>query len=163
MNIKIIPLILVISSLLACRQGGAGPKGRTGLPALTMRLVDTTILLNTDQIKTGMPLVIIYFSPDCSHCREETRQLVSHIDQFKNVRFLFLTPMSYDDLIYFYKEFKLDRYPNITVGQDNHLSFYHYFNPKGIPYTAVYDNDKKLKQIFVGFDGVDNILESIRS
>ena len=157
-------LFSLIGLLIAgCHPGNSGPKIRTDLPALSMRLMDTTILFNTTEVRIGEPLVIVYFSPDCSHCREETRQLTAHMDKFKNVRFLLLTPMPYDDLSYFYKEFKLNLYPNITVGQDDHLSFYHYFNPQQIPYTAIYDRGKKLNKIIVGFAGLDNILEYIRS
>jgi hypothetical protein len=162
-NLKIVLFLLLINSLMGCRSDGSGgPKEKSPLPSLTMRLMDTTSFLNTDQIKAGAPLVIIYFSPDCSHCREETRQLLSHMDMFRNVHILLLTPMPYDDLVYFYKEFNLKSYSNLTVGQDDHLSFYHYFNPRQIPYTAIYDSGKKLSKVIIGFSGINNILESIR-
>jgi len=164
MNIRISITILVIAALAGCRSlNPDGPKSGSSLPSLTMRLIDSTTEFNTEQIKEGKPFVIIYFSPDCQHCRKETRDLVANIGLVRNIQFILLTPMSYDDLRYFYKEFNLAMYSNLTVGQDDRMTFYHYFNPKAIPYTAIYNRNKQLNKVIIGEASIQKIIEFINS
>jgi cytochrome oxidase Cu insertion factor (SCO1/SenC/PrrC family) len=162
MNIRIGLTILAITSLAGCRSFTYdGPQAGTHLPALSMRLMDTTRFLNTRDLHKKETLIIVYFSPACSHCREETRQIIVNIKLLKDVHFIFLTPDPYPDLAYFYKEFSLQSFPNFTVGQDYNLSFYKYFKPKNIPYMAIYSEEKILHSVIIGTESIQKTITLI--
>lgn len=121
-----------------------GMEGRS-LPSFDVQLVDSVTRLNTANIPKGKPFIIIGFSPWCKHCQEETRDIITHIRDFKNCRIYFFTPMPFADMRTYYRYFKLSRYPNIIMGRDINNTFFPYFKAWGTPYTAVFDQQKKVE------------------
>ncbi len=120
------------------------------LPAFDLLLPDSTTRLNTADIPTGQPVIVIGFSPWCTHCQAETRDIIKHMDQFKNTRIYYVTAYPFDQMKIFYRAFKLARYPNIVMGRDLKNYFLPYFKATGVPYTAVFDSKKRLKVIMSG-------------
>ncbi len=123
-----------------------GMEGRL-LPSLELLLPDSTTHLYTAEIAVGKPLIFVGFSPFCIHCQEETREIISHIDQFKEAQIYFVTPYPFSDMKVYYKYFKLAKYSNITMGVDLKGYFLPYFKARGVPYTVVYDSKKRLKKV----------------
>lgn len=122
-----------------------GMEGRL-LPSFNLLLPDSLTHLNTVDIPTGKPLIIIGFSPWCIHCQAETRDIIQHIQQFKNARIYYVTPMPFSQMKTFYRYFKLSQYSNITMGQDTTNTFMSYFKAKGVPYIAIFDSKKRLQE-----------------
>ena len=60
------------------------------MPAFRIQKFDETWLLETNLPK-NVPTVIIYFSPDCAHCKHEAREIVKNIDKLKNVNFVWIS------------------------------------------------------------------------
>jgi thiol-disulfide isomerase/thioredoxin len=94
-----------------------GTEGRL-LPSFDLLLADSVPHLNTANIPTGQPFIVIGFSPWCIHCQAETRNIIKHIQQFKNTHIYYVTDYPFSDMKTFYTYFKLARYPNITMGRD---------------------------------------------
>lgn len=126
-----------------------GKEGRL-LPSFELLLPDSTTKFNTVEIPAGSPFVVIGFSPTCTHCQAEARDIVKNISQWKDTRIYFITPYPFQDMKGFYKYFKMDKCPNITMGHDETNAFFKYFDSKSIPYTTVFDSKKRLKQVFIG-------------
>jgi thiol-disulfide isomerase/thioredoxin len=122
-----------------------GMEGRL-LPSFDLLLADSTTHFNTTAIPTGQPFIVIGFSPWCTHCQAETRDIIKHIQQFKDIRIYYVTPYPFDEMKAFYRGFKLAQYPNITMGRDLKDVFLPYFKAPGVPYTAVFDSKKRLRQ-----------------
>ena len=120
-----------------------GLEGRL-LPSFNLKLADSVTNLNTDDIPTGNPLIVIGFSPWCIHCQAETRDIIRNIDQFKNIRIYYLTPFPFEQMETFYRAFKLSRYPNIVMARDSANTFMSYFKAKGVPFIGVFDSRKRL-------------------
>jgi thiol-disulfide isomerase/thioredoxin len=123
-----------------------GMEGRH-LPSFDILLPDSTTLLNTEDIPTGKPIIFIGFSPTCTHCQAETRDVISHIDQLKNTQIYFVTPFPFKDMKMYYRYFKLANYPNIKIGTDLKDKFLTYFKASGVPYTVIFDSKKRVKQV----------------
>lgn len=123
-----------------------GLEGRL-LPSFNILLPDSSTHLNTADIPIGKPLIFIGFSPVCTHCQQETRDIISHIDQFNQAQIYFVTAFPFKDMKVYYKYFKLAKYPNITMGVDIKDYFLPYFKARGVPYTAVFDSKKRLKKV----------------
>ncbi|WP_431213585.1 TlpA family protein disulfide reductase [Puia sp. P3] len=126
-----------------------GKEGRL-LPAFEVLLPDSTTKLNTAEIPTGSPFVVIGFSPWCTHCQAEARDIVKNIAEWKGTQIYFVTPYPFKDMKGFYTYFKMDKCANITMGRDLTNAFFKYFDSKAIPYTTVFDSKKRLKQVFIG-------------
>jgi hypothetical protein len=126
-----------------------GLEGRP-IPDFTILLADSTTHLNTRDIPTGKPFIMTGFSPYCRHCQQEMGDIIRHIRQFGDTTIYFVTPYSFSDLKKFYVAFQLVRYPTIVTGVDAKNVFLGYFGAPYIPYTAIYDKKKRLKEVIPG-------------
>ena len=126
-----------------------GLEGRQ-IPAVGLLLVDSTTRLNTADIPSGQPLIVIGFDPWCVHCQAMTRDIIKNIDQFKNIRIYYITTRPFDQMKIFYKAFRLTRFPNIVMGRDTADKFLNYFKAAGVPYTVIFDSKKRVKLVMNG-------------
>jgi len=137
-----------------------GMEGRP-LPAFDMQLYDSLTHLNTADIPTGQPLIVIGFSPTCTHCQAETADIIKNIERFKNVRICFTTDFPLKEMQVYYRYYKLKQYPNIIMGRDSTSAFLNYFKATAVPYTAVYDPQKRLKRVMNGQAAAANLAKAI--
>ncbi len=126
-----------------------GLEGRL-LPSFDLLLADSVTHLNTANIPTGKPIVIIGFSPFCKHCQAETEAIIKHIKTFENCRIYYITPYPFNQLKLFYDHYKLGQYSNITTGRDVNNAFFAYFKSTSTPYTVILDPQKRVKLVLVG-------------
>jgi len=136
-----------------------GMEGRL-LPSFDLLLADSVTHFNTTDIPTGKPFIVIGFSPWCTHCQAETRDIIKHMQQLKNIRIYYVTPYPFDQMKIFYSHFKLEQYPNITMGRDKKNFFLPYFKARGVPYTAIFDAKRRLKQVFTNQADADKLARS---
>lgn len=138
-----------------------GMEGRL-LPSFALLLPDSVTTLNTAAIPRGKPFIVIGFSPWCVHCQAETRDILAHMGQFKNVNIYYVTPYPFWQMKTFYKAFHLEKYSNITMGKElNKEVFFAYFHPPGVPYTAVFDAQKRLKLAFISQANAEKLAQAI--
>jgi thiol-disulfide isomerase/thioredoxin len=135
-----------------------GMEGRL-LPSFNLLLVDSVTKLNTAEIPEGRPFIVIDFSPWCTHCQAETRNIIAHMQQLKNTRIYYVTTFPYDQMAAFYRYFKLKQYPNITMGRDTANILFPYFKGTGVPYTLVFDPKKRLRQVINGEANIDKLTQ----
>jgi hypothetical protein len=124
-----------------------GFEGRE-LPVFNILLPDSVSHFNTADIPSGQPFIVFGFSPLCTHCQAETRDIIKHMDQLKNVKIYYVTAEKFHDMKMFYKYFKLAQYPNITMGRDEKYTFFRTFRVGQIPYAAIFDSHKRLKEVY---------------
>lgn len=146
-------LLLLFPILLASCYARVPEK--TGLegkpvPDFTIRESDGTTYFKTNQIKSGTPFVLIYYSPSCVFSRAQIRELTDYIDNVKNIQFYLVTTASMEELKKFNSELKLGNYPNIISGQDYNNFFSDYYEVSGVPFIAIYGKDGKMKAAFEG-------------
>jgi len=128
------------------------------LPSFDMLLLDSITHLNAKQIPDGKPIVMMYFRPDCPHCRAETKSLVGNIELLKGIHIYFISGSTIDDIKTFNAQYHLTQYSNITIGKDYEHSFLNIFDPGSIPYMAIYDSNKKLVKIYKGEVSITSLL-----
>ena len=161
MTLTTLPSItfLILFSLGVCDYQRPIKTGFEGhlLPSFNILLQDSTTYVNTTTISSGRPVAIVYFSPYCPYCRAQIREMVDEIDRLKNIQLYLVTPFKLPALKKFYKEFQLDKYPNITIGVDTGNVIAKYFGITSIPYTAIYGKTKRLNNSFMGRVYVDQI------
>jgi thioredoxin family protein len=157
---KKISLQLIIAICICGCVSNTQKKEGEVLQDFNLLLVDST-KFNTSNIANGSPIVLFYFDPDCFFCKGQTKEMLENISTFKNVKLYFLTRHQFSKLKNFYTSFQLQNYPEITIGQDSIAFFSRYYKPSGVPCTAIYDKNKKLKQFIMGKATIDEIKNAI--
>jgi thioredoxin-related protein len=160
---KNILIILMLVGMISCnhevQDKKSGPEGKP-LPSFNVLLMDST-RFNIGKIPEGKSIVLFFFGPSCPYCQELSKDIMTHIDQFRNTRIFLLSSSAFPDIKAYDSLFKLDKHANITVAQDYTDYFFSYFKGPGIPYLAIYDKKKKFKRIVLGGVKADSILHII--
>lgn len=137
-----------------------GMEGRL-LPSFELLLADSVTHFNTKDIPAGKPIVLIGFSPTCTHCQDETRDIIKHIDRLKEARIYFVTPDLHELLAQYYHAFHLSKYSNIAMGFDINDFFFPYFKATGTPYTVIYDPFKRLKEVMYNRFDINELIRAV--
>jgi thiol-disulfide isomerase/thioredoxin len=131
------------------------------LPSFDILLIDSVTHLNTSAIKRGSPIILVYFSPDCVHCQEETESLLKNMDSLKNVRFYFVTNDPFERLQVFNGFYKIYKYPNIILGRDYNFFLLKYLKPAIPPFTVIYDGSKRVRVLLKGEAKASEIIKFV--
>ncbi|MFM9673696.1 hypothetical protein, partial [Streptomyces galilaeus] len=78
---------------------------------------DTTWFTN-DNLPKDKTIAIIYFSPECSHCQYEAKELVKAKEQIQNLFFVWVAYHPVADNIAFAEKYQLNQLPNTVIGRD---------------------------------------------
>lgn len=144
--------LLLLTSIAGCsnpQRVNTGLEGKP-LPAFNLLLSDSTTNFSTARIPNGQPVVLFYFGPFCPYSKAEMADILANMSHLKSVHFYVLTTATYPDMMTWQKIYHLENYPNVTLGRDSSDFFGNYFNTVGVPYLAVYDKQKHLKNLFEG-------------
>jgi thiol-disulfide isomerase/thioredoxin len=142
-------LILTIASLNA--QTGDKP-----IPPYRILTTDSVYVTPTKLKKNG-PVMIVYFSPDCTHCQHLTDEMTdilkaekkSHKKLLNKTQIIMITWSSLQAIQVFNKDYELGKYPNITIGTEGYTYVVQrYYQVKTTPYIAIYNKKGKLVQAF---------------
>jgi cytochrome oxidase Cu insertion factor (SCO1/SenC/PrrC family) len=153
-------LLIAIVCFVSCK---VKDKEEGDIPNFNIQLLDSTTLFNTNKIPNGQPIAFIFFSPDCDHCEEQTKNLIKNIDSLKSVRFYFVSIDPFDRIKAYDNHYKLGNYPNIVLGRDYKNFFSKYFEINTSPVTVLFDKHKKLDIIFKGEVTASMIIKEINS
>ena len=143
---------LLISFSISChdkKQETTGLEGKP-MPSFKLLLMDSITYLNTNDIPSTEPIVLLFISPFCPYCKSQTENIIKDIKSFANVRIYILTGLPFNSLKQFYTDYKLQKYSNIIVGYDFAEYFPQYYNVQTIPYLAIFNKEKILKRVLKG-------------
>lgn len=139
----------MISGCYSREPEKTGMEGQS-MPSFKILLADSSTYLDTKYIAKGKPTVLFYFGPHCPYSKAQIEEIIEDIDLLKNINFYVFTNWPFADMKKFNDTYKLNLFPNIKVGVDVNNFFADHFETPGVPYTAVYNSDKKLNSVFVG-------------
>ncbi len=114
------------------------------IPAFKIIKVPDSSSFTNNMLQKGKPTILVFFDPDCDHCQHATKNFTAKIDQFKNVQILMVTIYEFSRIKKFYKDYKLRKFPNITLTRDAGITLPRFYNVSSIPDVYVYDKDGKL-------------------
>lgn len=133
------------------------------VPSIPMLLMDSTTKLKTDDIPMGKPFVVFGFSPRCKHCQALTADITTHMSKFKDIRIYYVASNPLYKMRPFFHHFKLNQYPNITMGRDSTEALFRYFHADMTPLIAIYDANKRLKKVITGSPTAEKLLDDIQN
>src|SRR3569833_2471520 len=159
---KILLIItLIITAGCTRAQDTVDTKNIQNIPPFKILRQDSTWFSAKD-LKKNKPVMIIYFSPDCSHCQHLMYDLRTKIKQIKNVQIVLVTftePSMLKMIQDFYKTNNLKKYPNITVGTEGHsYTVQRYYQVRMTPFIAIYDHKGKLVKAYAKAPNVNELV-----
>jgi thiol-disulfide isomerase/thioredoxin len=131
------------------------------IPQFTVYKAPDSTAFSRDNLQKKKPVVFMIFSPDCEHCQHETEALLSNIDKFKNTQIVMITYLPYEEMIQFYKKYKIADYPQITMARDTKFFFPVFFKVRNLPSIFVYDKKGDFKKNFEGSVKIDSVSEAL--
>jgi thiol-disulfide isomerase/thioredoxin len=142
---------IIIISLFGCNRVEPVRTGFEGkpLPSFKLLLSDSTTY-NMVDVKEEKPIILFYYSPDCPYCKAQMEEMIGNIEEFKNTQLYVITDRSYSEMKTFIKKYKLNKYRNIVAGIDINRFIEPYYSLSGVPFTAIYDKNKILKEAYIG-------------
>lgn len=142
--------LLLLFLLLAASKGFAqSAVGNNKIAPFQIRLVNGQQYTSA-QLAAG-PVVLIYFSPDCDHCQDFTKDLLKNYSVVANKQVVMVTFQSMEMLKPFVSQYSLSTYPNFKVGTEGTTyQVQRYYGIRSFPYIAIYDKKGNLVRTFEG-------------
>ena len=128
------------------------------VPPFKVMLKDSSFYAKKDLPKNKAVWIMI-FGPDCDHCQMETRQIIAHQKELKDVQVVMITLHPVDRMKTFISDYKLDAVKNVVVGQDYAHFTMPFFNFRNFPFHAMYDKKGKLIASFEGTMGIEEVID----
>jgi thiol-disulfide isomerase/thioredoxin len=120
------------------------------LPPFSLLKVDSSGYFTKDDIKKNRPTLVMYFSPECEHCKHQTEDLLASIDQFKDIEIVMATLQPFNEMKDFYRYYRIADHSNIKMGRDVKAILPGFYKIHNLPYLALYDKKGKLITTFEG-------------
>lgn len=142
--------VLLILSLFTAAQGFAANDSipphlkNLKLPDFKLLLPDSITNFYTEQLSTKKTTILISFSPECDHCKQQTKEIIENIKEFKDVQIVMATTLPFEMMKAFHAEYKIASYKNIIMGRDVLYFFPKYFLNHYLPLIAIYNKKGEL-------------------
>ena len=135
------------------------------IPPFKILRTDSTYFTPAN-LKKHKPVMIIYFSPDCSHCQHLVYEMKPKMKSFGDIQIVMVTFTDFDRLKMirnFTRDFDLAKYPNIIIGTEGHTYVVQkYYQVMTTPYIAIYDHKGKLVKGFDKVPSMDELIATVK-
>lgn len=130
-------------------------------------LTTDSIYLTPGNLKNNQPVMVIYFAPDCSHCRHLMAEMKPVMKDFKRIQVVMVTfvdpHQQFRAIKDFYKDFELKKYPNFTVGTEGYTYVVQrYYQVSTTPYIAIYGKNHKLSQYYIKPPAIEELVAAVK-
>lgn len=153
-------LILMLFGCYSIEAEKTGLEGKP-MPSFKILLGDSTQYFDTKNLEIGKPVVLFYYGPYCPYSRVQMEEMIDNMGIMKKYQFLVVTRSPLSAMQKFYAHYHLEKYHNITSGIDYTGFLGEYFKITGVPFTAIYDKDKKLLSAYEGKIFVKQIISTV--
>lgn len=114
------------------------------------------------QLQKDKPVILIYFSPTCDHCKNFTKALLQHEKELASKQIVMVTYLPVAEMKPFIDSFNLNKYSNIKVGTEGYsFTVQKYYNVRLFPFVALYDKQIQLEKILPNNENVDSTVSQI--
>jgi len=119
----------------------------------------------TSNLKTGVPVIVIYFDPDCDHCNKQAAMIKENIGKFANIQVMWVAfPASQEAIAAFGRKYYAAQYgKNFFFLRDNDYTFDKSFGYSEAPSLYVYNKSGKLVKSYKKNEvSVDELLSHLK-
>ncbi len=118
------------------------------MPYFAMRLIDSSMTYRS-RFPKKMPVLLVYFNPDCDHCKDEAKQLMEHKDDFKKLYMVFISTASLPSIKTFADTFDIQG-KNIIIGRDEAYKLPPFYSIRFAPFVVLYNKEKNIENVYEG-------------
>ncbi len=133
------------------------------IPPFQLLEVDSVHMLTKEHIKKNRRVLLMFFSPECEHCKHQMRDILADFSKFKDIEIVMATFQPFEQLQTFYNYFRLADHPNILLGRVEKYMLPPYYRMQSLPYLALYDKKGNYITHFEGNQKVDTILNAFQT
>lgn len=130
------------------------------VPPFRLLKLDSSSFLTKEDLKKHRRTIIMYFSPECDHCKHQTEDLLASIDKFKDIDIVMATYQPFGEMKEFYEHYRLVDHPNIMIGRDEKFILPPFYKIQNLPFLALYDKKGELVTTFEGNQKIATILNA---
>jgi thioredoxin-related protein len=120
------------------------------LPPINLLMADSLTHFTKANIPSKTKVLLMLFSPDCSHCQHTAQELHKYKDELKDIQVIMATMHSLADMRKFITTYKLDSLENVKVGRDIYYFMASFYSVHNLPFMAFYNKKGKLISVFEG-------------
>jgi thioredoxin-related protein len=132
------------------------------IPPFHLLKLDSASYLTKDDIKKHRRTIVMFFSPDCDHCKHQTESILADFAQFKDIEIVMATYQPFSEMKEFNSHYHLADHPNIKLGRDEKFFLAPFYKIRNLPYLALYDKKGNLITTFEGTQKVDTIMKAFQ-
>ena len=130
------------------------------IPPFHLLKLDSATYLTKDDIKKHHRTIVMFFSPDCDHCKHQTESILADFKEFKDIEIVMATYQPFGELKEFNTHYRLFEHPNIKMGRDEKFFLAPFYKIRNLPYLALYDKKGDLVTTFEGTQKVATLLNA---
>ena len=132
------------------------------IPPFHLLKLDSSTYLTKDDIKKHRRTLVMFFSPDCDHCKHQTESILGDFSDFKDVEIVMATYQPFSEMKEFYAHYHLSDHPNIKIGRDEKFFLAPFYKIRNLPYLALYDKKGNLITTFEGTQKVETLVKAFQ-
>ena len=157
----LISLCFLLSCIVLTAQNIFEPpyKRFPTLPPLQLLLGDSVTKYTKEDIPQKKPVLIMLFSPDCSHCQHTAEEMYNNREALEDIYIVMSTVLSLYEMNSFMKKYKLDEMKNVIAGKDIYFLLPPFYAIKNFPYMAMYNKKGNLIMGFEGSMAIDKVIK----
>ncbi|MBS1668873.1 MAG: thioredoxin family protein [Bacteroidetes bacterium] len=155
-------LALCLAFSVIAQQNAPAPAKKQSLivPKFRILKVDSSSYYTNSDLRKHHETLIMYFSPECDHCKHQTKDLIAEMDKLKNIDIVMATYFPFSEMKNFYSNFHISNYNNIKLGRDENYQIPSNYNIHSLPFLALYDKKGKLVTTFEGSQKISTLLDA---
>ncbi len=113
------------------------------LPKTLAFNLDSSVTELKKQFSADKPNIVMFFSPDCSHCQEEIQTISKNMDTLSDINFILVTNRQPFLIKEFIKKYNLAGFKNMKFITDDKNGLIRYFGISSNPSMFFFNKDKK--------------------
>jgi thioredoxin-related protein len=133
------------------------------IPPFNLLKLDSATYLTKEDIKKHRLTLIMFFSPDCDHCKHQIESILADFDKFKDVEIVMATYQPFSELKDFNVHYRLFEHSNIKIGRDEKFFLAPFYKIRNLPYLALYDKKGNLITTFEGTQKTETLLDAFKA
>ena len=98
------------------------------IPSFDLLKVDSSSHITKADLLAKHKTLIMFFSPECTHCQHQTEDMIAAIDSLKDIQIVMATYQPFEEMVAFNQKYSIEKYKNIKLGRD-----IKYFFPTVLP------------------------------
>ena len=129
------------------------------VPPFQILLGDSTTMYTKASLPKNKPVLLMLFSPECSHCQHSAEELVQYKEKLKGIQVVMVTLHTISQMNAFADTYGLKALPNVVVGKDVYVILPPFFSIHNLPYMAFYKRNGDLIRTVEGSLPMEKVIE----